>query len=99
MYQKLQVGRARAITPSDTNDILNPGGSAAVTPQSPRALGCVLYIGVALTTLKVETIGGDEVTFKAVPAGSFLPVQVKKVFATGTVGDATIVSGDILALW
>ena len=92
MYQKLQVGRALVVTPSDTNDILNPGGNAAVTPQSPRALGCVLYVGTA-GDLKVETIGGDVVTFTGVLAGSFIPVQVRKVYSTDTTAQ------NILALW
>ena len=92
MYQKLQVGRAVAVTPSDTLDILNPGGDAAVTPQSPRPLGCVLYVGGA-GDLVVETIGGDVVTFAGVLAGSFIPVQVRKVLSTGTTAT------NILALW
>lgn len=83
-YQKLQVGRAAAVTPSDTARIADVSGGVNN--------GCVLYVGGA-GNLKVETVGGDEVTFVGVSTGAFLPVQVVKVFATGT--SAT----NILALW
>lgn len=83
-YQKLQVGRAAAVTPSDTARIADVSGGVNN--------GCVLYVGGA-GNLKVETIGGDEVTFVGINTGTFLPVQVVKVFATGT--SAT----NILALW
>jgi hypothetical protein len=83
-YQKLQVGRAAAVTPSDTARIADVSGGVNN--------GCVLYVGGA-GNLKVETIGGDEVTFVGINTGAFLPVQVVKVFATGT--SAT----NILALW
>jgi hypothetical protein len=52
---------------------------------------CVLYVGVA-GDLKVETASGDIVIFTAAPAG-YHPVQVVKVFATGTAAT------DIIALW
>ena len=83
-YQKLQTGRAAAATPSDTVDI------AAVTGGSNN--GCVLYIG-GFGDVKVLTVGGDAITFAGVNGGTFMPVQVLKVFATGT--SAT----DIVALW
>jgi hypothetical protein len=54
--------------------------------------GCNLYIGGA-GNVKVTTIGGDIVTFTAVPVGSVLPVQVIKLHGTGTT--ATLVD----ALW
>jgi hypothetical protein len=54
--------------------------------------GCNLYIGGA-GNLKVTTIGGDIITFTAVPVGSVLPVQVIKLHSTGTT--ATLVN----ALW
>ena len=54
--------------------------------------GAVLYVGTA-GNLKVTTVAGDEVTFLNVSTGSFFPVQVKKVFNTGTSAD------NILALW
>jgi hypothetical protein len=51
----------------------------------------VLYVGVS-GNLKVDTISGSTVTFGNVPVG-FFPVQVKKVYGTGT--DAK----EIIALW
>lgn len=84
-YQKLQAYRAAAVTPSDTAEITTVGGGAGVNN------GCVLYVGVA-GDLKVTTSGGDDVTFKNAPVG-FIPVQVVKVFATGTA------ASEIIALW
>ena len=52
----------------------------------------VLYIGGA-GNLKVTTVAGDTVTFNALNAGTFFPVQVKKVFDTGTS------ASNIVALW
>lgn len=83
-YQKLQAGRAAAVTPSNTVNI------PAVTGGSNN--GCVLYVGGA-GNLKVLTVGGDEVTLIAVPVGTFVPVQVLRVFATGTTAT------NIVALW
>ena len=83
-YQKLQAGRAASVTPSDTANIPSVSGGTNN--------GCVLYIGGA-GNVKVETVGGDEVTFLGINTGTFLPVQVVKVFATGT--SAT----NVLALW
>lgn len=85
MYQKLQVGRAAAVTPSDSSDIPSITGGTSNN-------GCVLYIGGA-GNLRVTTVGGDDVSFSGVLAGSFLPVQVIKVWSTGT--SAT----SIVALW
>ena len=57
-----------------------------------KPMSGLLYIG-GTGNLAVVTDGGDEVTFSALPAGSFIPVHIRKVKATGT--SAT----DILALW
>jgi len=54
--------------------------------------GCVLYSGAG-GDIKVLTAGNDEVTFTGTAAGSFVPVQVKRVFATNTTAT------DIIALW
>jgi hypothetical protein len=76
---------AVAVTPSDTNYITNIQGN--------RSFG-TLYIGVTgdvvalpqahADTNSTSTTGvGGAVLYKAVPVG-FFPIQVKKVFATGT---------------
>ena len=54
--------------------------------------GAVLYIGTG-GDLKVELFGGSVVTLTNVNDGQFIPVQVVKVFSTGTTAD------DIVALW
>ena len=54
--------------------------------------GAVLYIGTA-GALKVTTIGGDAVTFIGINTGAIDPVQVAKVWATGTT------ASNIIALW
>ena len=84
MYQKLQVGRAASVTPSDTVDI------PSVTGGTNN--GCVLYVGGA-GNVRVLTVGGDDVTFVGLSAGQFIPVQVKRVYATSTTAT------NIVALW
>lgn len=54
--------------------------------------GCVLYSGSG-GDIEVLTSSGALLLFAAVPVGSFLPVQVKRVLASNT--SAT----NILALW
>jgi hypothetical protein len=85
MNFKLQAGRAAAVTPSNTSDIPSINGGTSNN-------GCVLYVGGA-GDLTVDTVGGDTVTFVGVAAGSFIPVNVKRVYASGT--SAT----SIVALW
>lgn len=53
--------------------------------------GCVLYIGTT-GNLTVLTAGDDIVTFNAIPAGIFLPVNVKQIYAVTT-------ASNIVALW
>jgi hypothetical protein len=86
-YQKLQVQRAAAVTPSDTVNIPYVGGDGT-TPSWP----CVLYIGGS-GNIRVQTEGGDDVVFTGVLAGTFLPVNVVRVFATNTTAT------NIVALW
>lgn len=85
--QKLQAGRAAAVTPSNTVDI-----PSVSTQDGSGNNGCVLYVGTG-GTLKVTTIGGDEVTFTGIVSGTFVPVQVLRVWATGTSAQ------NIIALW
>lgn len=83
-YQKLQPARASVVTKSDTEDIPNPGNGAVE--------GCVLYVGTG-GILRVLTAGGDDITFQNVPNGTFIPVQVIRVFAS------TTTANNIVALW
>ena len=69
--------------------------AAAVTPSDSNDLGTfarALYIGGG-GDLHVTMAGGSEVTFEDVPAGSTLPIRVKRVHATGTTASS------IVALW
>lgn len=69
---------AAAVTPSDTVDLTSEA----------RAL----FVGTG-GNVRVLTVGGDTVTFNAVPAGTTLPVRVKRVYATSTT------ASNIVALW
>ena len=55
--------------------------------------GCILYIPTD-GDIKVKTTSGSEVTYSGVKGGTFLPVFVIRVFATGTT-----VTGTIIANW
>lgn len=59
---------AKAVVPAD-------GADLATWARS-------LYIGVT-GNVTVTTVGGDTITFNNVPVG-VLPVQVRRVFGTGT---------------
>jgi hypothetical protein len=86
-YQKLQAYRAATVTPSNSADI-----PSVSTQDGSGNIGCVLYIGGA-GNIRVTTAGGDDVTFNGVLAGTFFPVQVVKVWSTGTTAT------NIIALW
>jgi hypothetical protein len=65
----------------------------AMSPQTSMGNpGCFLYIG-GTGNVSVITIGGDQLIFNGVPAGTTLPIQVRRLRATGTT--ATLVN----ALW
>jgi hypothetical protein len=57
---------AEAVTPSDTDDLV--------------AVSRALYIGGAGDVV-VTMLGGGDVTFKAVPVGTILPIRVSRVKA------------------
>ena len=77
-------------------DIIPSGDNYSIYQEGPQTglnnQGAVLYIGGA-GSLKVTTSGNDIVTFAGIQAGTFFPVNVVKVWATGT--DCT----EIIALW
>tara|TARA_R110000796_G_scaffold109525_1_gene220945 strand:+ start:575 stop:838 length:264 start_codon:yes stop_codon:yes gene_type:complete len=85
-YQKLQAGRAFLVTQSDTTNIPNPFSSDA------KNNGCVLYIGTG-GNIRILTVGGDDIIFTNVLSGSYMPVQVLRVFETNTT------ASNIIALW
>jgi len=60
---------AAVVTPSDTANL----------PKSAR----VLWVGGA-GNVKVDTVSGDTVTINSVAAGTLLPIQVRRVYSTGT---------------
>ncbi len=62
-----------------------PGSAASVVPSDSTDLATpsVIYVGDA-GDVKVTTAQGDTVTFVGVPAGGVIPVQVLRVWSTGT---------------
>lgn len=86
-YQKLQISRAAAVTPSDTVNI-----PSVSTQDGTGNNGCVLYVG-GFGDVRVLTAGGDDVTFVGINGGTFVPVQVLRVFATNTTATS------IVAMW
>jgi hypothetical protein len=71
---------AQAIATSDATQYGPVVGTQVEKDKGPL-LG--LYVG-GTGDVKVDLVGGGTVTFKAVPVGTILPVQVTKVYATGT---------------
>jgi len=62
-----------------------PGGAATFTASDSVNLPTpsVIYVGGA-GNVKVTTAQGDEVTFSGLAAGQVIPVQVIRVWSTGT---------------
>lgn len=83
-----QALNAEVVTPNDNEDLTLSGGIIRESGNS----GACLYIGTG-GNLTVTMIGGQVVTFINVVDGTFMPIQVRKVWATGT--DAA----DILSLY
>jgi len=74
-------GGARAVTVSDTVNMPTPA---------------VIYVGAA-GSVRVFTAQGDDVTFAGLAAGQVIPVQVVRVFATGTT--VTLPNTNLLAIY
>lgn len=62
-----------------------PGDAAAVTPSDTVnfAEPSVIFVGTT-GALRVLTAQGSDVTFNAIPGGTVVPLQVLRVFASGT---------------
>jgi hypothetical protein len=79
-------------TPSLTSPAID---GEMVAPNDSQPLGQVsraIYVGGA-GTISAELASGTQVTFSAVPAGTILPLRLRKVNATGTTASG------IVALW
>jgi hypothetical protein len=83
-YQKLQASVGAAVVKSDTINIPDPSNG--------ENNGCVLYVGTG-GILRVLTAGGSDITLLNVQNGTFIPIQVVKVFSSTTTAD------NIVALW
>ena len=62
-----------------------PGGAYSITTSDTVNLPYVSVVYVGGTgSVKVTTAQGDTTTFVGLPTGSVIPVQVLRVWATGT---------------
>ncbi len=68
------------------------GDTYQIYSQSTR--GCILYVG-GTGNLKVITAAGDEVTYKEVQKGTFLPIQVIRIVTLSGTG----LAADFIAHW
>lgn len=95
VYLAAAAGKVIAIDSADTLTVgiaVSSGVAYTIYNASDAPNnGCVLYVGAA-GDVKVTTAGGDDVTFAGILAGSFIPVQVLRVWATGS-------PTGIIALW
>ncbi|QGH72919.1 MAG: hypothetical protein [Podoviridae sp. ctrTa16] len=73
-------------------DIFTNPGEAFSVYFGDNDNGCVLYVGTG-GDVAVITVGGDNVVFKNLASGQFVPVQVLRVKSTDTT------ASDIIALW
>ena len=94
VYSGTQVATVTAVDDATTlslsADIMISGENYTLYADDNN--GCVLYAGSG-GNIRVLTVGGDDVTFVGLAPGAFVPVQVKRVFASDTG------ASDIVALW
>lgn len=83
----LQAFNAQVVTPNNSQDLVLSGGVISGIDN-----GACLYIGTG-GNITITTIGGQTVTLNNLADGVFVPIQVKRVFATGTT------ASNILALY
>jgi hypothetical protein len=69
-----------------TYDIYKGNYGTGAAGTIGKSEGFTLFVGTGGpgSTLKVRTIDGQDVTLNNIPDSSFIPVQVRRVFATGT---------------
>ena len=63
-----------------------PAGAVSATLSDTTNMPhpCVLFVGGTAGNIKVTTANGDEIVFGNVQTGTVLPVQVIRVWSTGT---------------
>lgn len=88
MNYKDQFARAKSILAaaySDSVDVISPFDTSVTE-------ACIIRINDVTTgtNLSVVTEGGDEVIYKGLSAGDWLPVHVKRIKATGSDVDEVI---------
>jgi hypothetical protein len=68
-----------------------PGGAVAVVTSDTVNLASpsVIYVGSG-GSVKVTTAQGDDTTFAGLLAGSVIPVQVIRVWTTGTTASSLV---------
>jgi hypothetical protein len=76
-------------------DIFTATNQGFIVFRAPQNGGIIefptLYISSAITTLRVLTAGGEDVTFNNPPFGPF-PMKVSRVFLTGTTATPRILA-------
>jgi hypothetical protein len=100
VYNTSSIPNVTTITEIINEGSLRIKDSIGVTNGVPfrvlrRSTGpATLYIGTASAsnTLKVRTAGGDDVVYNNVDAGGMLPVQVTRIYNTGTAGVSNLVA-------
>jgi len=60
-------------------------------PTANHSEGCVLWVDQA-AAVKVKTVSGSIVTYQGISAGTFLPVQVIRVYTTGTTAALNLIA-------
>jgi len=75
----------------------NPGSNDVIQYHTVNRGACI-YVGTQ-GNLDVEMESGERVLFENLPAGSFLPILVLKVYGTDSSGAATTSAGALLALF
>jgi hypothetical protein len=102
VYNLTQQTAATVVLPPFSNlidlnaDIFTVGSCSFIifagTQNDASKGGCVIYSGTGGNFI-ADTLGNDQISLVGIPSGQIVPVQVKKVYATG------IGSGNLVALW
>jgi len=72
------------VRPYNDNLAVSPDNAVNFVPYATKGLlTSALYVGGAGSVVAVDE-NGEATTFVAVPVGTFLPIAVKRVNATGT---------------